>query len=232
MHMPTNRDETALKEAQRTLHAARLPWGESDNTLGFRKLAMSASTAPRRIIASEFISADGYIVGPNEDMSWVMNNFNEEMSKYAGDLMASMDTVLLGRVTYQIMANAWPNFTEQQSPGADRMNHAEKVVVSNTLESAPWGTYKPATVIGVDVERNIRELKQKPGENIVIYGSARLVQSLTRMGLIDDYQLLVHPVFLGSGKRLFEGMTGPTSLKLTRSQNFGNGVVVLYLAPK
>jgi dihydrofolate reductase len=193
---------------------------------------MGSPTAPRRVIASEFISADGYIVGPNEDMSWVMNNFNEEMAKYAGDLMASMDTVLLGRVTYQIMVNAWPNFTEQQSPGADKMNHVEKVVISKTLERAPWGRYEPATVIGDDVERKIRELKQKSGGNIVIYGSAKLVQSLTRMGLIDDYQLLIHPVFLGSGKRLFEGMTSPTNLKLTRSQNFDNGVTVLYFAPK
>jgi dihydrofolate reductase len=186
----------------------------------------------KRIIASEFISADGYIVGPNEDMSWVMNNFNEEMAKYAGDLMASMDTVLLGRVTYQIMVNAWPNFTEQQSPGADRMNHAEKVVVSRTLESAPWGKYEPAKVIGGDLERNIRELKQRSGKNIVIYGSAKVVQSLTRMGLIDEYQLLVHPVFLGGGKRLFEEMTGPTNLRLTHSQNFSNGVTVLYFTPK
>ncbi len=193
---------------------------------------MSSSTVPRRIIASEFISADGYIVGPNEDMSWVMNNFNEEMARYAGDLMASMDTVLLGRVTYQIMANAWPNFTEQQSPGADRMNNAAKVVLSKTLKSAPWGKYEPATVIGDDIERNIRELKEKPGKNIVIYGSAKLVQSLTRMGQIDEYQLLVHPVFLGGGKRLLEGMAGPTNLKLSRSETFGNGVNVLYLVPK
>ena len=83
----------------------------------------------RRIIASEFISADGYIVGPKEDMNWVTANFNEEMGKYAGDLMSSMDTVLLGRVTYQIMANAWPNFTAEQSPGADPMNHSTKVVL-------------------------------------------------------------------------------------------------------
>lgn len=186
----------------------------------------------RRIIASEFVSADGYIAGPKEDMSWVTDNFNDEMGKYAKELMASMDTVLLGRVTYQIMANAWPNFAESQSPGADAMNRAVKVVLSKTLKAAPWGTYEPATVIGDDAEREIRELKEKPGKNIVVYGSGRAVRSLTRMGLIDEYQLLIHPLFLGDGKLLFEGMAGPTSLKLLRAQTFGNGVNVLYLAPK
>ena len=186
----------------------------------------------RRIIASEFISADGYIVGPGNDMSWVMNNFNEEMGKYAGDLMQSMDTVMLGRVTYQIMVNAWPSLTEQQSPGADKMNSAAKFVLSRTLKEAPWGRYKPATIIRDDVERRINELKQKPGKNIVIYGSANLVQNLTQLGLIDEYQLLVHPIFLGNGKLLFVQMGRSVDLKLLRAQTFGNGVNVLYYEPK
>jgi dihydrofolate reductase len=182
----------------------------------------------RKIIASEFVSADGYIVGPNEDMSWVMGNFNEEMGKYAGDLMESMDTVLLGRVTYQIMANAWPNMTEEQSPGADKMNHVQKVVLSKTLQQAPWGKYVPATIISDDVEQKIRELKQKPGKNIVIYGSAKAVQSLVRSGLVDEFQLLVHPVFLGDGKPLFQQMGGQVKLRLTRTETYRNGVNVLY----
>jgi dihydrofolate reductase len=182
----------------------------------------------RRLIASEFVSADGYIVGPGEDMNWVMKNFNEEMGKYAGDLMESMDAVLLGRATYQIMAGAWPNFTEDQSPGADKMNSIPKFVLSRTLEKAPWGSYEPATIISDDVERRVRELKEKPGKNIVIYGSANAVQSLTRMGLIDEYQLLVHPIFLGDGKALFRQMERPVNLKLARTQTYRNGVNVLY----
>ncbi len=184
----------------------------------------------RIIIASEFVSADGYIAGLKEDMTWVTGNFNEEMGKYAGDLMASMDTILLGRVAYQIMAGAWPNWTEQQSPGADKMNHTPKVVLSKTLGKAPWGKYEPARIVSDSVDREIRELKQKPGKNIVVYGSANAVQGLTRMGLIDEYQLLVHPVFLGDGKRLFERMQQPTNLKLSRTQTYRNGVNVLYYA--
>ena len=180
----------------------------------------------RRIIASEFTSADGYIVGPKEDMSWVMGRFNEEMGKYAGDLMASMDTVILGRVTYQIMAGAWPNLTEEQSPGANTMNSVKKVVLSRTLKKAQWGKYEPATIVSDGVEQKIRELKQKPGKNIVIYGSANVVQGLTRMGLIDEYQLLVHPVFLGDGKPLFRNMEKPVDLKLVKAQTFANGVTL------
>ncbi len=185
----------------------------------------------RKIIASEFISADGYISGTNEDMAWVTGGFNEEMAKYAGDLMESMDTILLGRVTYQMMANAWPNWTEEQSPGSDKMNHTPKVVLSRTLTSAPWGKYHPATIVGEGVEQKIKELKEKPGNNIVMYGSAKAVQSLTQLGLIDEYQLLVHPVFLGGGRRLFDGMQ-PANLNLSRSQTYGNGVNVLYYEPK
>ena len=81
----------------------------------------------RRIVASEFLSANGHVVGPKEDMRWVTDNFSEEMGEYAGGLMESMDTTLLGRITYQIMAGAWPNWTEAQSPGADKINNTPKV---------------------------------------------------------------------------------------------------------
>ena len=186
----------------------------------------------RRIVASEFVSADGYMVGPNEDMSWVMGNFNEEMGKYAADLMESMDTILLGRVTYQIMAGAWPNWTEAQSPGASKMNNTPKIVLSRTLETAPWGKYEHARIIKSNVEEEVNQLKQKPGKNIVVYGSANVVQNLSRLGLIDEYQLLVHPILLGGGKLLFAPMQEKISLKLLRSETFANGVNVLYYAPK
>lgn len=184
----------------------------------------------RKIIASEFVSADGYVVGEGENMDWVMGRFNDEMAKYAGDLMNSMDSLLLGRVTYQIMANAWPNWTEAQSPGADKMNNTPKFVLSRSLNSAPWGKYDPATLIKDDVERRIMEMKEKPGKNIVIYGSASVVQNLTELKLIDEYQLLVHPVFLGSTKSLFGRMPSSTNLKHLRTDTFSNGVNILYYA--
>lgn len=186
----------------------------------------------RRIVASEFISADGYIVGKNEDMNWVTGNFSVEMGKYAGDLMASMDTLFLGKVTYQIMSNAWPNFTEEKSPGAGMMNSATKVVFTTTLKDAPWGKYKPAIIIRDNLVQKVKELKEQAGKNIVIYGSAKLVQSLTESRLIDEYHLLVFPIFLGDGKPLFKGMQTPLNLSLVKTQSYKNGVTILYYEPR
>lgn len=186
----------------------------------------------RRLIASTFLSLDGFTVGQNEDMGWVMNNFNEEMGKYAGDLMSSMDAILLGRVTYQIMINFWPANTEATAPGADKMNNTPKVVFSRTLDKADWGKYKNVRVVKDNVAQETAKLKQQPGKNMVIYGSANLVQGLTRLGLIDEYQILVHPILLGAGKPLFAGLSQPVNLKLTKSETYRNGVVVLYYQPK
>jgi len=186
----------------------------------------------RKLIASVFVSLDGFIVGPNEDISWVTNNFNDEMGKYAGDLMNSMDYILLGRVTYQIMINAWPNWTEETAPGAERMNNVPKIIFSRTLDKVEWGKYNNARLVNDNVAEEITKIKQQPGKDMVIYGSANLVQGLTRMGLIDEYQLLLHPIILGSGKPLFNGLTKSVTLKLLRSDTFKNGVVVLYYQPE
>ncbi len=186
----------------------------------------------RKVIASVFVTLDGYMVGPNEDMSWVMNNFNDEMAKYAGDLMDSMDTILLGRVTYEIMAKAWPASTEETAPGADKMNTTPKIVFSRTLDKAEWGKWNNARVVHDHAAQEIAKLKQQPGKNMVIYGSAKLVQSFTQQGLIDEYQLLVHPLVMGAGKRLFANMEKPLKLQLLRSEAYKNGVVVLYYEPE
>jgi dihydrofolate reductase len=185
----------------------------------------------RKVIASTFVTVDGYIVGPNEDISWVMNNFNEEMAKYAGDLMNSMDTILLGRVTYEIMTNFWPANTEETAPGADKMNTTPKIVFSKTLHNVEWGKWNNARVVKDHVADEIAKLKQLPGKDMVIYGSANLVQGFTELGLIDEYQLLVHPLVLGNGKRLWRELQHPVNLKLLRTEAFKNGVVVLYYEP-
>ncbi len=184
----------------------------------------------RKVIASEFVTLDGYMVGPNENMDWVVNNFNEEMAQYEGDLMNSMDTILLGRVTYEIMTHHWPNHPEE--PGADEMNSTPKIVFSKTLAKAEWGKWNNARLVKDHVAEEIAELKQMPGKNMVIYGSANLVQSFSRLGLIDEYHLLVHPLMMGGGKRLFADRTQPLNLKLMRAEPFKNGVVVLYYEPE
>jgi dihydrofolate reductase len=185
----------------------------------------------RKVIASVFETLDGYMVGPNEDMSWVMDNFNDEMAEYAGDLMESMDTILLGRVTYEIMTNFWPANTQETAPGADKMNNTPKVVFSRTLDKAEWGKHNNARVVREHASEEIAKLKGLPGKNMVIYGSANLIQGFSQLGLIDEYQLLVHPLVMGAGKPLFANMTNPLNLKLLRTEVYKNGVVVLYYEP-
>ena len=186
----------------------------------------------RKLIASTFVSLDGFVAAQNEDMSWVMENFNEQMGKYAGDLMESMDAILLGRVTYEIMTSFWPGQTESTSPGAGKMNHTPKIVFSRTLKKATWGTYDNVTIVKDKAAEEVARLKQQPGRNMVIYGSANLVRGFTQLGLIDEYQLLVHPVLLGAGKPLFAAMPKRVNLKLVRTESFKNDVVVLYYRPK
>jgi len=184
----------------------------------------------RKVIASEFVTLDGYMVGPNEDMSWVLNNFNEDMERYEGNLMDSIDTILLGRVTYDIMTNYWPTHPEEL--GAHNMNSTPKIVFSKTLAKAEWGKWNNARLVKDHVAEEIAELKQLPGKNMVIYGSANLVQGFSRLGLIDEYHLLVHPLVLGGGKPLFATMTQPLNLRLLRAESFKNGVALLCYEPE
>lgn len=185
----------------------------------------------RKLIASIFVSLDGYMVGPNEDISWVTDNFNDEMGKYAGDLQNSMDAILLGRVTYEIMTRYWPSQVEATAPGADRMNNIPKMVFTKSLEKVEWGKWDNARLVRDILPEGIKNIKKLPGRNMVIYGSASIVQAMTRFGLIDEYQLLVHPVVLGAGKLLFKDIPSPVSLDLIKMEKYKNGVVVLYYQP-
>ncbi len=141
--------------------------------------------------------------------------------------MEAADTVLLGRKTYEEWATYWPGKTAADDPFAEYINNTPKVVVSTTLESAEWpGT----TLISSSVAEELNRLKQRPGKDIGISGSGTLVRSLLQAGLVDELELLVFPVVVGSGKRLFDGVTEPISLKLVSSQAFGKGVVQLRYA--
>ncbi len=112
------------------------------------------------------------------------------------------------------------------------MNTTPKIVFSKTLDKAEWGKWKNARVVRNHVAEEVTKLKQLPGKDMVIYGSANLVQGFTQLGLIDEYQLLVHPLVLGSGKRLWGELKHPVNLKLLRTEAFKNGVVVLYYEPE
>jgi dihydrofolate reductase len=176
----------------------------------------------RKIIAGLFISLDGVVEAPEK---WTGPYFNDQVGQAVGALMAANDAMLLGRVTYQGFAAA---FGGQSGGMADQMNNTPKYVVSSTLTSADW---QNSTLISGDIASQIAALKQQPGQNIGMSGSSALASWLLRHGLLDRLDLLVFPVVLGSGKRLFSEPHGQLALALTGSEAFSTGVVHLCYEP-
>jgi dihydrofolate reductase len=178
----------------------------------------------RKVVAVELVSLDGVIEAPEE---WAFSYSNEEMEAANAKGMAASDALLLGRVTYEQMAAFWP---EQPggTPMVDYINSVQKLVVSTTLQEVGWNN---STLIKDNVPGQIAELKRQPGKAITIIGSAALVRSLLKAGLLDELRLMVHPVVLGNGKRLFEDGGGQEILELVSSETFGTGVVSLAYRP-
>ena len=172
----------------------------------------------RKIAAGLFVSVDGVVEAPD---TWTGPYFSPELGQLIESMMDDGDTLLLGRVTYQGFAAA---FGGQSGGMADRMNAFPKVVVSTTLGRADW---QNSTLISGNVTEEITKLKQRPGRNINMSGSGTLVTWLLRGGLLDQLDLLVFPVVVGHGKRLFAGEGGQAGLKLAGSQTFSTGVVHL-----
>ena len=178
----------------------------------------------RRVIVTEFVTLDGVMEAPEK---WTFPFGNEEAAKFKHDELLETDALLLGRVTYQGFAAAWPSRTDEQG-FADRMNSLPKFVVSTTLNQVDWNNSR---LIKSNVAEEVARLKQQPGQGILIYGSGQLVDSLMQHGLIDEYRLMVYPLVMGSGKRLFRNAHDTTELSLVESQAFSTGVVVLTYQP-
>jgi dihydrofolate reductase len=176
----------------------------------------------RKIAAGLFISLDGVVESPEK---WTGPYFNDQVGQAVGTLMAPNDAMLLGRVTYEGFAAA---FGGQSGGMADRMNNTPKYVVSGTLASADW---ENSTLISQNVAEEIRALKLRPGMNIGMSGSSTLVGWLLREGLLDKLDLLVFPVVIGTGKRLFSEPGNQIPLALTGSQAFSTGVLHLSYEP-
>jgi len=177
----------------------------------------------RNIFATEFVTLDGVTEAPNE---WSFPFWNEEISKFKHDEVFASDALLLGRVTYEGFAAAWPSRTDETG-FADRFNNLPKFVVSTTLEKVEWNNSR---LIKANIAEEVAKLKQQPGQDIAIHGSTTLVRALMPHNLIDEYRLLVYPVVLGSGKRLFKDGSQAT-LKLVEAKTFGSGVVALIYQP-
>ncbi len=179
----------------------------------------------RKVTAGLFVSLDGVTESPEK---WQLPYFNDEMGEAIGVAMAAADAMLLGRVTYQEFASYWPGVSSEDQPFADYMNNTPKYVVSTTLDKVEWNN---STLIKGNVAEEITRLKQQPGKNIGITGSATLVQSLLQEDLLDELGLMVHPVVVGSGKHLFEDGGDTKVLRLVETKTFGSGVVVLSYQP-
>jgi dihydrofolate reductase len=179
-----------------------------------------------RIVVTEFMSLDGVM----EEPRWTFQfDRGPEGDKFKYDELFASDALLLGRVTYQGFAQAWP------SMGGDdfgqRMNSIPKYVVSSTLADAEasWG---PTTVLRGEVAAEVAALKARPGGDLLVEGSSQLVQALARQGLVDEYRLMVFPILLGHGKRVFPAdLADPATLTLIESQAAGDGVLILTLQP-
>src|SRR5215212_3076130 len=180
----------------------------------------------RKVIGSELVSLNGVMEAPQ---TWHLPYFNDEMGEAIGAAMANADAMLFGRVTYEEFAAFWPSQGGDDQEFADYMNNTPKYVVSTTLqEPLEW---QDSTLIKGSLAEEISRLKQQPGKDISISGSGTLVRSLLKDGLIDELRLMVHPVVVGSGKRLFEEGGEEIALVLVDSKTFSTGVVYLTYAP-
>jgi dihydrofolate reductase len=198
----------------------------------------STEDGGRRVVASTFVTLDGYMVGPDEDMSWVVAGFDREMqADVAEDMSRKSDVFVFGRVTYEIFAAYWPSAIPYEE--GDELNPAEgkedpqiiralndfpKLVFSKTLKRSEWNNTR---VTDAGLEDEIRRLKKQPGKAVSIQGSASVVQALARADLIDEYHLYVHPVLLGDGKPLFATGISRQDFELARIKPYANGVVAM-----
>jgi len=188
----------------------------------------------RRLILQEFVSIDGRASGPKDSVDFIPAHsagddaFGEENLAF----ISSVDTMLLGSVTYRMFSGYWPNVTEgKEKPFADKFNALRKVVFSKTLDRAPWGSWGEATISRNDVADEVRKLKQSSGKDIVLFGSLSLAKALTNAKLIDEYRLVVLPVVLGDGRELFGGARQSFEMKLLGEKRFEKGGTLLRYAP-
>src|SRR5882672_3873966 len=184
-----------------------------------------------RIVVTEFVSLDGVMQAPGggEDFKHAGWTFKigrgKEGEKFKLDETLSSAALLLGRVTYEGFAAAWPSMKNEF---ADKFNSMPKYVVSSTLEKAAWNN---STVLRGNVVEEVSKLRQKLNGDIVVHGSARLVQTLVEHDLVDELRLMVFPVILGTGKRLFGDTSDKKRLRLTDSKTVGDGVAILIYEP-
>jgi dihydrofolate reductase len=178
-----------------------------------------------RLVATEYVSLDGVFEEPGR---WSGPFFNEEAAQFKAEELETADAQLLGRKTYEGFARAWPAMEGTGDFGV-RMNTMPKYVVTSTLEKLEWSG---SVAISGDIVKEVRKLKARPGRDLLLAGSAQLFNTLMHANLIDVYRLMIHPVILGRGRRLFDDSGQRVELQVVDTKKFATGIVVLELTPK
>jgi dihydrofolate reductase len=183
----------------------------------------------RKVFLFNMITLDGFFEGPNQDISW--HNVDDEFNEFAIGQLKDVDTLLFGRVTYEGMASYWPTeFAVSNDPiVAGLMNSLPKIVFSKTLDKAEWNNSR---LVKENAAEEVSKLKQQSGKDIAIFGSSALAVTLAESGLIDEYRIIVNPVFLGGGTPLLKGIKDKLNLKLLKARTFKSGNVLLYYTPE
>ena len=188
----------------------------------------------RKVVVQQFVTLDGFAAGPNGELDFVTETAaagDPTSGPFVEDQLTfieSLDTILLGAVTYRMFADYWPEQTTDTQAIANALNATPKIVFSSTLEDAPWGTWEPARVVAGSAAEEVRRLKADAGKDMVVWGSLTLADSLTREGLVDEYRLQICPVVLGRGKRLFKDGLATQWLTHLETNTYDDMVAVRY----
>lgn len=181
------------------------------------------------------MTLDGFMSGPDCELDWHFQSWNEEMAASASEQLGQADTILLGRVTYLAMAAYWSSkiagisVPREDIDFAEMMNSHNKIVFSRTLPAVGWCNSR---LVKEDIPGEIARLKGQPGKDMIVYGSGRIVSVLMRLGLVDEYRIWVHPVVLGKGKPLFNAVDDHLDMHLFKTKGFSSGVILLYYTIK
>lgn len=182
----------------------------------------------RKLFVFNLVTLDGYFEGPKRGIDW--HNVDAEFNEYAVEMLNSMDTLLFGRMTYELMASFWPtpDAIKNDSIVAEKMNSLPKIVFSKTLNKVAW---RNTRLLKDNIEEDIKKMKKLPGKDMALLGSGSIMSDFAQRGLIDEYRIMVNPVVLGHGNPLFKGIKDRLNLKLTKNRTFKSGNVLLYYEP-
>jgi dihydrofolate reductase len=189
----------------------------------------------RKVILQEIVSLDGYAAGPNGDVNFIPASTRGDQRWGAEQtaLFDTVDTLLLGRVTYEFFSQFWPSITEgEQKQFADKFNGVSKVVFSRTLERAPWGNWPEGKIVRGNPADEVAKLKKQPGKNMLVSGSISIGQALSEANVVDEYHIIVCPVLVGGGRPLFRDASTGRQLELIEAHGLDRGAVSLRYRPR